>query len=90
MREHRILEVGCGRGARLLDFERWGAKRGHLAGIDLIESFVEAARARVPGADVRQGDAAGLPWPRRILRRRPPEHSLLVDPGPGDARGRRR
>jgi SAM-dependent methyltransferase len=60
----RILEVGCGSGQWLADFETWGAQRELLAGIDLLPERVEAAQARLtPGADLRQGDASRLPWP---------------------------
>jgi SAM-dependent methyltransferase len=60
----RILDVGCGAGQWLADFETWGADRAGLAGIDLLEARIEAARARLtPGADVRVGDASRLPWP---------------------------
>jgi SAM-dependent methyltransferase len=59
-----ILDVGCGGGQWLADFETWGADRTRLAGIDLIPGRVESARARLtPGADVRLGDASELPWP---------------------------
>src|SRR5437773_10346027 len=30
----RILEIGCGRGARLLDFCQWGANPTRLHGVD--------------------------------------------------------
>jgi SAM-dependent methyltransferase len=60
--DRRILEVGCGSGQWLADFETWGARRERLAGIDLVPERVAAARARLPGADLREGDAAGLPW----------------------------
>jgi SAM-dependent methyltransferase len=60
----RILDVGCGTGQWLADFETWGADRERLAGIDLLPERIEAARARLePGADLRQGDASRLPWP---------------------------
>jgi len=60
----RILDVGCGAGQWLADFETWGADRDRLTGIDLMPARVEAARARLtPGADLRQGDASRLPWP---------------------------
>ena len=59
----RILDVGCGYGQWLADFETWGADRGALAGIDLLADRVEVARARLePGADLRAGDASSLPW----------------------------
>jgi ubiquinone/menaquinone biosynthesis C-methylase UbiE len=65
--DRRILEVGCGEGQWLVDFETWGARRANLAGIDLIESRVRAAQGRLApagssGADIRVGDASDLPW----------------------------
>jgi SAM-dependent methyltransferase len=59
----RILDVGCGSGQWLADFETWGAERARLAGIDLLPDRVAAARARLPQADVRDGDGGALPWP---------------------------
>jgi SAM-dependent methyltransferase len=66
----RILDVGCGAGRQLIEFETWGAQRAELAGIDVDESRVRAARDRLTcasasgatGADLRCGDAAALPW----------------------------
>jgi ubiquinone/menaquinone biosynthesis C-methylase UbiE len=58
----RVLDVGCGYGEWLGVFERFGARRDMLAGIDLTESRVAVARAAFPDADVRQGDASALPW----------------------------
>jgi SAM-dependent methyltransferase len=75
LRDRRILDVGCGSGQWLVDFETWGARRANLAGIDLIPERVQVARARLAawrtpagelvcdGADIREGDAAMLPWP---------------------------
>lgn len=71
--ERRILDVGCGSGQWLIDFESWGATRKNLAGIDLLPSRVRSARARLAafrdeggeesvGADIREGNAAALPW----------------------------
>ena len=71
----RILDVGCGTGKGLLDFELWGAAREDLAGIDLFKDHVEAARMRLGAivdeqgirtgaADIRLGDATQLPWDR--------------------------
>lgn len=64
-----ILDVGCGDGWQLLQFEHWGARPEKLAGIDLIQSRVNHACARFagcgPGAGPRLqvGDASNLPWP---------------------------
>jgi SAM-dependent methyltransferase len=74
LERRRILDVGCGDGQWLIDFETWGADRANLAGIDLISTRVRNARARLAawkddegrvlseGADIREGDAAHLPW----------------------------
>ena len=58
----RVLDVGCGSGQGLADFETWGARRERLAGIDLLAERVSAATARLAGADLRVGDATALPW----------------------------
>jgi ubiquinone/menaquinone biosynthesis C-methylase UbiE len=65
-----ILDVGCGTGQHLLELESWGARCGNMAGIDLIESRILRARARLAspstnnssGADIRIGEASNLPW----------------------------
>ena len=57
----RALDVGCGPGAltaRLV--QRLGVDR--VAAIDPSAPFVEAARARFPGLDVRRGSAEDLPF----------------------------
>jgi trans-aconitate 2-methyltransferase len=57
-----VLDVGCGPGfttellARVLTPER-------LTGIDVSSRFLEAARARVPGASFRRHDATAMPLP---------------------------
>jgi ubiquinone/menaquinone biosynthesis C-methylase UbiE len=58
----RALDVGCGSGALVAALaEMLGAE--NVAGIDPSETFVEAARARVPGARVVVGPAESLPFP---------------------------
>jgi ubiquinone/menaquinone biosynthesis C-methylase UbiE len=58
----RILEVGCGRGHRLLDWARWGARSADLTGIDLMEPLVREARLNLPRAHFAVGNAANLPF----------------------------
>lgn len=58
----RIVDVGCGTGDQLAELELWGARREDLAGIDLLPDRVARASARLPGADLRVGNAASLPW----------------------------
>jgi SAM-dependent methyltransferase len=61
IRADRALDVGCGPGVLLLELaQRLGASR--VAGVDPSEPFVEAARAAVPGADVRVAPAERLPF----------------------------
>lgn len=57
----RVLDVGCGPGALTAVLAGMvGAEI--LAGVDPSEPFVDAARARVPGADIRVGPAEALPF----------------------------
>jgi SAM-dependent methyltransferase len=57
----RVLDVGCGPGAlTALLVERLGASA--VSAIDPSESFVAAARARLPGVDVQHGSAEALPY----------------------------
>jgi glycosyltransferase involved in cell wall biosynthesis/SAM-dependent methyltransferase len=56
-----LLDVGCGHGELLAALVRRGAPPGALRGVDLLEERIAAARALVPGADVRVADARELP-----------------------------
>jgi SAM-dependent methyltransferase len=58
----RILDVGCGEGQWLVDFQTWGARQSDLAGIELDPARADGARERVPSADIRVGNAGELPW----------------------------
>jgi ubiquinone/menaquinone biosynthesis C-methylase UbiE len=57
----RVLDVGCGPGGLTRELaSRVGA--ASVAAVDPAEQFVEACRARVPGADVRVAPAEDLPF----------------------------
>ncbi len=56
----RLLDMACGAGLAL----ELAALRGtECAGIDASPRLVAIARDRSPGADLRVGDMAALPWP---------------------------
>jgi len=60
--EPRVLEVGCGTGVLTAELvRRYGA--GSVTAIDPSPPFVEAARRRNPGVDIREGAAEALPYP---------------------------
>jgi SAM-dependent methyltransferase len=56
------LEVGCGRLGWLADLLSWGLEETDLHGIEIDQQRLEEARRALPAADLRQGDAASLPW----------------------------
>jgi SAM-dependent methyltransferase len=57
-----VIDVGCGPGALTAEL---AARLGEdaVAAVDPSEPFVEAARSRHPGVDVRQASAEELPYP---------------------------
>ncbi|HEU5018869.1 MAG TPA: class I SAM-dependent methyltransferase [Pseudolabrys sp.] len=63
LRDLTILDVGCGRGTRFIDWMRWGALPSSIYGIDLLEPFIKEARQNVPGSHVAVGAADHLPFP---------------------------
>jgi ubiquinone/menaquinone biosynthesis C-methylase UbiE len=62
--EKLILEVGCGTGAWLREFVKWGALPEHLVGIDLLPERIEKARKLCPhGVRLECANAARLAFP---------------------------
>ncbi|HET8653734.1 MAG TPA: class I SAM-dependent methyltransferase [Gaiellaceae bacterium] len=57
----RALDVGCGSGALVLALAA-ALGEENVAGVDPSEPFVEAARAKVPGARIVVGSAEALPF----------------------------
>src|SRR5688572_1104848 len=57
----RALDVGCGTGLLTSELVRVLGPANVVA-IDPSEAFVTAARARLPGVDVRVGPAEDLPF----------------------------
>jgi len=57
----RALDVGCGPGSlTAVLVERLGSE--HVAALDPSESFVEAARRRLPGVDIQLASAESIPF----------------------------
>jgi SAM-dependent methyltransferase len=63
MAQASIADIGCGNGNWLLEFLQWGAVVANLHGIDVLPDRIAYARERLPGVDLRCGDARNLPWP---------------------------
>jgi SAM-dependent methyltransferase len=59
-----ILDVGCGAG---LAAQVFAATIANVAGIDASRAFIEIARKRLPGRDVRVGEMEALPYDDRTF-----------------------
>jgi ubiquinone/menaquinone biosynthesis C-methylase UbiE len=60
----KVLEVGCGSGANLLELIQLGAVPENLVGNELLQDRLAAARQRLPEATkLLAGDASRLPLP---------------------------
>jgi len=62
LNDRRVLEIGCGMGRVLEQLVFLGANPRLILGIDLLEELIEAARRRLPEADLRVADARSLPY----------------------------
>lgn len=58
----RILDVGCGSGAGVIQFMRLGFQQKLLSGIDIIPERVAAAQAVLPLADLRCESADAMSY----------------------------
>jgi hypothetical protein len=64
----RCLEIGYGALGWLGVLISWGVQESRLAGIELNPRRATVARAVLPVADLRVGDATSLPWPAESYR----------------------
>lgn len=67
IRQAEILEVGCGSGENLARLRLFGVQASRLHGVELLEARVDAALRMWPELDIRQGDAARLPYRDQTL-----------------------
>lgn len=58
----KCLEIGFGKLGWLADLLSWGLRETDLHGIELDEKRARVAQKALPQADLRIGDATGLPW----------------------------
>lgn len=58
----KLLETGCGSGQWLTELQSFGFMQENLAGIEQNLKSLETGKRRLPGADIRHGDASHLPW----------------------------
>lgn len=62
LRDQRVLDVGCGTGAGLRNFLRYGARPENLTGVDLMPHRIEQARRDLPTeVQLIAQDAQSLP-----------------------------
>jgi SAM-dependent methyltransferase len=61
--DHRILDVGCGKGRFLRNCLDWGALPEHLHGVDVHADAIEEGLLRSPQIDLRVTDGIDLDFP---------------------------
>jgi ubiquinone/menaquinone biosynthesis C-methylase UbiE len=64
--QDRVLEVGCGPGAAI-EHAANGIGPDRVAAVEPSSTFVDMARKRVPGADIRVGSATDIPFDDRTF-----------------------
>jgi ubiquinone/menaquinone biosynthesis C-methylase UbiE len=60
--EQRILEVGCGSGGVLAEFQMLGAEPSALFGVDLLADRLCEAQQHLPGSGIACADGQSLPF----------------------------
>jgi len=64
LKDKMLLEIGCGTGGNLLEFNRLGFNPGNLTGNELLPERAEAARKRLPQETrILAGDAMSIAIP---------------------------
>jgi ubiquinone/menaquinone biosynthesis C-methylase UbiE len=58
----KVLDVGCGNGASLLQLMQLGFRAENLHGIDIISERLERARSQHPTSKFHRGDASAMPY----------------------------
>ena len=66
-RSSRILEVGCGTGAVLLDLDLASGNGSQVFGLDLNEEYLQLARNHLPHVHLVAGDGFDLPFPAQAF-----------------------
>lgn len=56
----RLLDVGCGSGARFFELFRLGFKPDNVMGLDVQQERINAGKEVLPQVDVVHGDATGM------------------------------
>jgi SAM-dependent methyltransferase len=65
--QRRILDIGCGAGGVLADFQKWGARPENLVGIDLLAERIRMAREHFPQISFHQANAEALPFADEVF-----------------------
>lgn len=60
--EMRVLEVGCGSGAVMIEFLSMGIAQENIYGVDLLENRLFDARRRLPVSNFANADGQCLPF----------------------------
>lgn len=62
LEEKAVLEIGCGSGGVLQEYNALGVKPGDLYGIDLLFDRLQECHTRLPSAGISNADGQDLPF----------------------------